>query len=48
MVKKKRHQNAPGQGRPKLPYATTQLRVPVPLIGTIKEQIRRFKKENTK
>lgn len=48
MVKKKR-KNRPGQGRPKLPYKTTQIRIPVPAVEEVERLVervkRRFKKD---
>lgn len=43
MVKKKR-KNRPGQGRPKLPYETTQIRVPVPALEEVKRLVERIKR----
>lgn len=41
----KKRKNKPGQGRPKLPYKTTQIRIPVPALEEVQRFVRRIKEK---
>lgn len=42
----KKFKRAPGAGRPKLPYKTKTIRVPLPLVKRIVKMISVFREEN--